>query len=798
MSRKSMQLNRGPLGARRQHGMSTLLIVSVVALAVTGTTLASVYALRGSQQRQLTTHSMTTAQAAAWRGVEVLRAALEQLDSAELVALQPTDVTGAWLTDVGVQRARITAKNTVGTNVYRITAAVTGQAGQGSALTTSTVEVTYELAPGGSASTPMSNPVCASLPSAPMVFNGNLEVSGASLSVTNALDYETIAVAGDITLTGSSARLSGCAKGNVDVAGGGVTANGHLFAEGDIRVHSSSPPSGTTLWGRKVTLDGSSSGARYAALKAGAYAVSLVADSQTLGVSNIGGVLIPSTVSGGIPWVRGVVLPLTSTSPVEITLTDGSKFLLDLSRISVDLATGVVTGAAAAAEKISGQATMPDKFTFRSDALRGGGITAQGLTGSAENATSDAARTGFVWGHDVEIGAGNQGFGVVKLWANGHLRAGRGSAVSLVGGGDVWSGERWGANNYGNNLKVPAGQIAGNYYYGSSKTLAPAGETITGFNASRNVANTSPGLPGIPYCDARVQTISADAYRDAANYIFEFKNGAPTLTIQNVKTAAGVSLDGTYNMLTTDLRRMPVGTGQAFLMCNWQTDPNNVGAHCFRDVTATSGWNATGVTKFPRGVIWFDSAIKFDGTNGVNDADGNRDLINTIISKGKVNLTTAGHKNLLAPNFAGAEKLCNGPFWPSNLCDKSDGTSKLQTWTEKVLVDGVEQQVIRHGLPIGNVAVVTESEAHLAGWEIFGNVMLGQQVTSSANVVQIHGSLIVGANQPNSTTTITAGGAEVIVTNNTDGKYLPVCTLDPGTTTTITSYGASVRWSRYL
>ena len=126
MSRKSMQLNRGPLGARRQHGMSTLLIVSVVALAVTGTTLASVYALRGSQQRQLTTHSMTTAQAAAWRGVEVLRAALEQLDSAELVALQPTDVTGAWLTDVGVQRARITAKNTVGTNVYRITAAVTG------------------------------------------------------------------------------------------------------------------------------------------------------------------------------------------------------------------------------------------------------------------------------------------------------------------------------------------------------------------------------------------------------------------------------------------------------------------------------------------------------------------------------------------------------------------------------------------------------------------------------------------------------------------------------------------------
>ncbi len=58
---------------RRQRGVATLLIVLVVGLAVSVTVAATVYSLRGTQAKQLTTHSATAAQAAAWRGVEALR-----------------------------------------------------------------------------------------------------------------------------------------------------------------------------------------------------------------------------------------------------------------------------------------------------------------------------------------------------------------------------------------------------------------------------------------------------------------------------------------------------------------------------------------------------------------------------------------------------------------------------------------------------------------------------------------------------------------------------------------------------
>ena len=107
--------------------------------------------------------------------------------------------------------------------------------------------------------------------------------------------------------------------------------------------------------------------ARFVALKAGAYSVALDVAGVTVGTANIGGSLIPSTVSGGIPWVNGTVLPsVAAATPVLVTLSDGSTFLLDLKEILVDTSTGVVTGASAASERLGGTSDMPDSFTFRS------------------------------------------------------------------------------------------------------------------------------------------------------------------------------------------------------------------------------------------------------------------------------------------------------------------------------------------------------------------------------------------------------------------------------------------------
>jgi len=70
--------------ARAQRGVATLLILLLVALAVAVTVLAVAYSLRGTQQRQLTVHSATAAQGAAWRAVEVLRSGLVQVDGATM------------------------------------------------------------------------------------------------------------------------------------------------------------------------------------------------------------------------------------------------------------------------------------------------------------------------------------------------------------------------------------------------------------------------------------------------------------------------------------------------------------------------------------------------------------------------------------------------------------------------------------------------------------------------------------------------------------------------------------------
>lgn len=822
-----------PCRRRTQRGIATILILLLVALAVTVTVLIVAYSLRGGQQRQLTVHATTAAQGAAWRGVEVLRAGLSNvaasqvsawsnrdgwdlLDQGSVIPASGSGSTGVgqasgggsmpasggtgggggWvatcdstdsasgvihvdgLDGLGINRARLVEVCRTATNgIYRVTAQVTGTAGEGSALTTSTVEVVYTVTPGSGSS----GGVCASIPPALMVFNGDLNITGGSLGVTgNSGDqYENIAVSGNLTVgSSSSARISGCAKGNITLSGGGITSNGHLHAEGAISVSSMTPPDGTTFWARAITLDGSSSGARYAALKAGAYAASVMVGDAVVGSTRVGGTLIPSTAAGGIPWTTGVVVPSAQSATFVVTLTDNSQFVFDPRDLTIDSATGLISGAAAAGERLQGEGTMPDSFVLRSGSIFGGGVTAQGL-----------ATTGLVWGHDVSLGLNNGGgltgsANVTRLQSNGNLQLGTGTIQTLVGGGELWArgGGRSSSTNHWNFPKVSSsGRIAGQIYYSGSRTLLPPVEGPAAAGVQAAQTGTSPGLPGIPFCDARVKAVDAEAYKAQANYIFEFRDGAPVLTIRNVKTAAGASIDGTYNLATGDLRRMPAGTGNPFLTCNWQTDPNNGGAHCFRDATVGGGWKVTGVSNFPKGVVWFDGPFTVDGTAG------GMNLINTITGTGKVSLTQAGHGELIAPNFSTPGTVCGGAFWPTNLCDKSGATPAFAQWTDQ---DGNSHV----GLPIGNVAIATEGAGALSGWNIYGSVILGRNLETAANVTVVQGTLTVGANQPNSTTLIDQGGAQIKVPTTSDQVFVPVCEATPA----IPAVDGQVQWSRYL
>ncbi|MGH8054929.1 MAG: hypothetical protein ACREP4_13525 [Stenotrophomonas sp.] len=730
---------------RKQRGITTILIVLMVGLAVSVTVAATIYSLRGTQSQQLTTHSATAAQAAAWRGVEALRLYLLQVEKTVWPGWVGDDaklVSG--LGALGVRSAVVSSVQTAGTDLYKVTARVTGEAGVGSALTTATVEVVYDVVPGSG--TPGTPEVCHSLPNAPMVFNGNLNYSGGSLEVVNPVDYENVVVAGDLTIGGgSSARISGCVKGNVSLSGGGITNNGHLHSEGDITINQMGNPSGTTLWGRNVSVGNGVSGGNYTAIKAGTYSAVVYSGGRAIGTAEVGGKLVATTVTGGIPWTQGNVVPFNSGRLV-ITLSDQSRFLLDLSKVTIDASSGAVTGAAASErlrddrDKGPDNAVLPDALLFTSLSVAGG------------DASVHTVIAGQLWGQKVSVLGWNGGYNT--LWAGGHIDMVSGTIGNLVGGG---------------NMTVREARVTGSGRLAGSLSTPLA-------NVLSEQAGTSPGLPGLPWCDARVKAVDAGNYKGVANYIFESVNGLPQLTVQHVKRADGSSIDGVYPLRNPSA--VQLGVLQELMTC---TNGNDQG--CLNIRQGNGNWVLDGVQKMPAGVLWFDAAVAVRGTT--------MDLLNTIVNKGgDVALDSSGHRDLVAPNFAGASKVCGGAFYPSNLCASR---SEFVTWEGS---DSQGKPVTYTGLPIGNTAIIAEEGATMAGWTIRGSVMLGKQLATSGAIVTIHGSLTVGSNQ-RADTTITAGGISLEVPNGSGLNLLPVC---GGGSSAIPSApaSASVLWSRYL
>lgn len=753
--------------------MATLYIILTVGLAVSVTVAASIYSLRGNQQRQITTHSVTSAQAAAWRGVEVVRryflavdqATLSQWTGATGLAL-PATISGMQTLGIPDGSARITAITGSGEQ-FEATVRITAYAGSGSTSTSATVEAVYDIGAGSAGGG--QSPTCAVIPLTPMVFNGDLKISGGSMSVSNPASFEDVAVNGNLSLSNASqAMISGCAKGNITLSGGGIRSGGHLFAGGTISVDSMTPATDTTLWGRDVVI--SQYGGSYGAIQSGAFKADVYSAGALIGNVDIGGRLLASTTSGALPWTRGTVLPATN-GKVTVQLSSGDQFLLDLSQLTTEASTGNVSGASSA-ERLQGESTasLPDQLQFKATAIAGGKLWMNSLTSQR------------LWGHAVTIAGYDGSYGV--LHANGNAEIGNGRISALLGGADVTATK---AGLYWNMPTIDSGVIAGKLRYGSNGDVVPDPSRVSaGLKVQQT--GTTPGLPGIPFCDTRVNQLDVATYRDSANYIFEWIDNAPQLTIRNVRSASGTSLDGIYNLATRDLRSIP-GTTGAFMTCNWQ-DASNGNGHCFRDKTATGAWSAKGLTSFPRGVAWFDNALNMDGM-GLNNSDGVRGLVNTLVAKGNITLTTGGSNlYLTAPNHSTPERVCAGRFRPDNLCDMTGSSPQFAEWKDS---DGVR----RRGLPIANMALVTEGQGRFGGWNVLGNVVLGREMSNDGGRTTITGSLAVGTNLAGSSTTIGSGGADVIVPQRQEQQYVPgMCEVTP-----VTPAGpatASVRWSRYL
>lgn len=764
----------------QQNGIATVLILLLVGLSLSAAVLGTGHYIRSQQQQDVATHALTQAQMKAWTGAELVQQYLQQLqESGQLNTLYdkavPLDLTLSGTGVTGAVLARITALDgAAGT----VTARITGTTGPGSPAEARTVLV-VDYAAGTSSTGQCAAPVRSSA-----ILRGDVSITGGTTSFTSGENYTDLAIDGSLTISSASqAIISGCTKSDITLSGGGIDANATLSSQnGTIRINSMSQPTNATLWARAINI-GNTGSANYNALKAGAYQSNVVnASGLIVGTTYAGGRLLSTTAGTNVPWTTGTVVPWQVGS-LLVTLVDGGEYLVDMTRATVDAASGAVSNARAAAQKVnaSGSTELPVSFILHSTAVAGGSIDLHTLS------------VNQTWGNNITMKGYGGTYG--QVWPAGNFEAVNPTITSVVGGGDLWA-KQAGCSSPSSCWNFPTflvgGEIAGNLYYSSSKTLMDSNPKV-----QTRVVGTSPGLPGAPFCDTRTEAFDAASFRSTANYIFDFDaSGKPRLTIQHMKASNGSSIDRASIDLTAvdpapatssaamTLRRIG---GTDFLGCNNQSPSNqyNDALACLRNATSANGWRLNGITKFPPGIALFIGPVTIDG---VSSSQGT--LKNTILSTGNVTLTGAGHGPLVAPNFVEpATALCDGPFYPANLCDKTTEPSSLAKWTDA--------QGNRHsGLPLANLAIGTNHNLSANSWDtpngITGNVLLGGAISTDGATLSISGSLTVGANMP-STTTITQGGLRVDSTRLTsDQSYLPGGSCPP------TSQPIAIKWSRFL
>ncbi|MBT0568902.1 hypothetical protein KIK84_01060 [Curvibacter sp. CHRR-16] len=760
------------LAHRAQRGVATIVMVLLIGLTLSAATVGTIYYVNASQAQSASLHAQTQAQVRAWTGVEVVRSYLQTLmtnstDNTKALAAAITSQGSVKLELTGLDGVSATAVAVdSATNPTTFTVDVTATSGEEdtAARASSTIRVVYGAT---TASASSSSGTCSKSISAGLVLGGDTSVSGGGLNATSSSgSLAGIAVDGNLTVeSAATVKLSGCATGDVTLNGGGVVDNTYIYSQnGTIKTSSGmNPPKNVVFWGKNITLNSSQTDAVYTALKAGSYSVDVYSNGSKIGAGNIGGKLKASTASPTTPpWTAGTVLPDTS-GWAFVTLTDGSKYVVNLASATIDTTTGVVSNAQEAATGLSGSGLLPDTLLFVATSIYGGNISI---------ATTTASK---VWANSFVDEGWNSSISELLVAGDAKIGGGKtGKISSITGGGYLWSQfASCGSTSCDNFTPIGSGsKIAGDIFYSSSKTKYSGSIN----NLTSSVVNTSPGLPGLPYCNTKTDTLDAKDYSGDVNYYFYFESNVPMLKVKNVKTSDGTSIDGIYNLKTGDVRKLG---GKNFLMCNWITDSAHSSAHCFQN--ETSSWTMNGLSKMPPGVALFDGDVKIDGvSSGLMSK-----IVTGIFSTGNLNLTNSGHIPLWAPNFAGASDACSGDFYPTNLCTKNNNTWSLATWADS---DGAA-----HTYPIGNMAIAINKKLTISGWEVHGNILVGGALDSSGGETNVYGTAAVGVNASGGAIKFT-GGSFNVHTNGLTSDQLQV--VSKGCSSTSTS--VNLKWARYV
>lgn len=723
----------------RQCGAATITILLLVGVSISIAVLGSLHYIQGSQNQTLTMHAQTLAQRKAWVGVDLTKKYLNALNSSQLEELIDSLPLKA---EVG--QTQLTLKPSVSDpNIHLslfkeevddktyLYAEVNAEAAKGTkAYSNSSIEAVFELQHTGTKS-PIKS--CSMVRTA--VLRGATDLTGGGTDFLSGDALSDIAVEGNLTLTNSSkSGISGCVSGDVYMNGGGIKRNANLYVGGRFTVENMAAPEHVGVWARDIDIGNSGQGV-YEYLRAGAFSAEVRDDTGNLiGTAGIGGKLLNDAEAAGSSKDLGVLLPSKNLKFVVET-TSGGRLLVDLSDANIENSTGFVSGFAS--EVLDGDDSLPSVIQFVATGVLGGNIDIYTLT------------VGELWGQ--KIVSDGYGANYTSVFSNGDFSVGTGNIGSLIGGGNLRA-NKGGCSSDSNCWNLPkilnpsqiAGELSVGDYQGNA-TLNNLTQKMSGINSS---------LPGVPYCDTRVAKVVADDYKASANYIFEEVDGKRHLTIQNVSLADGTSLDGVYDLLADELRFFG---SQPFLSCGWGS------GHCFRN---NEIWELNGISSFPPGIAWFDRSLKINGV-GSNDAVNNvgKNLLNTFVTTGDLELTTSGHGKLIAPNFNPSE-LCSGGIVPTNLCTP-DGK----------LVGDEET-----GLALANSSIISQGGLNVQGWVIDGHVILGRAVTTSGSKVVINGGLVVGSNATASVS-VGAGGLEVNTQGLSEGQLQKDCSTHAGGST---------------
>lgn len=734
---------RAEAARARQHqrGITTILVVMLVGLALTATALGVAHSVRGAQDKALAVHTATLAQQRTWAGVELVR---QYLQTANLSA--PAWTTLPWtIPATGIDSSAISARlvEVSGPDAdgnYRVTADVNGS-GDGATATLRTIyHVTRPASTGGSTSSGPAIDVANFYYDLNM--SGGIVVKGDSSANFNVMGNVTLDNASIIGINAINAT------GNISI-GSGIKVN-QIYSNGNVTLSGSSAMQSVSALGNVID---NSSGAQGVINSNGTVTIS---NGSANTVNAMGAV---SAASGGTHGTINTNGNLTVSNGVVNTANVGGNVTVTSGTIKTTNTLGTVSWTSTGTGAVAINANSSILY-----AAAGGALSARGdvtLTGGGAGSVRTLGNT-YVRSYG----------GIPLLQGKGNLQVDQYAAVTGTIGGTLTKLQQW-------NTSVLVTILAG---------FLPTGV---------NTVALTPVAALQPYTLTR-PVVDAYALKSSANYVFEYQSAGYTrVSVQNI---AGISA-GSYALVSDATRKdflcplasfnttaKTCATAGNLLktICEGYSTDNS--CFTYSKPGTVDKWTIAGISLAP-GAYWFDGDL--EASTGI--------YFNTFLATGHI--STSGAHITKSPNTAGYGAICaNTPtdgvaktaffagLYPTNFCNVIAGTLTLDSLGNIAMLAGGFKNGVFSG---GNITLGASTKVY--GTIVAGNLFnSGGSTTVYGYVAAAGQAALSGANALGGSTTLDLTSLPVTFTPDA----LP-CTSN--CTATVAPTGeASVLWVRYL